>query len=55
MRCDQCGAESQRMNRYDEPDDWFVVQQGPEDEVTVCSIGCLSVWAATQSIDMGAP
>lgn len=54
MRCDQCGTESPRTSRYDDDPDWFVVQQGSEDEVTLCSIGCLSVWATSQSIDQGA-
>lgn len=39
MRCDQCRAEVELANKYDEPADWFVVVQGAEDEITLCSIG----------------
>lgn len=54
MRCDQCGAEAPQMNAYDEPTDWLIVQQGCEDEATLCTMGCLATWAALQSIDQAA-
>lgn len=55
MRCDQCRAEVELANKYTEPADWFVVVHGAEDEITLCSIGCLATWAAMQSIAQEAP
>lgn len=51
-RCDNefCDHSAELASAFDPPSGWLVVNEGHEDPLDFCSIGCLASWAAHTEI-----